>query len=496
MSELRGPADADNFRVKVGRYGDRWYTDPLPGCDIAPASDWHGPSVSATKPPFANKYVPMRSIAEMSDDEWRRLAEQSPEDRYEAIKTHDRNTSRVNMRRGTIVHAWAEDLLAGRALMSPIVEEQAALEQAERFKASLLAFFDAYQPEPVAVEVPCLHRTLNGVGYGGTADVFAKVKGGIWAIDWKSRTSDHGAYLEEAAQGGAYCGAEYMIVDAGDGTAKRTPIPEVDGVLIVSITADSFKCYPIDAGKAIDAYHAMHAWWVAQRTATDMKLIGRPWAPKTAATTPKSTTDVTDVKARVAELVGAGHADKLKAAWPFRADGTPVPTFKAGGHIDGDLVLITAAVEKVRRDVEAPFDVVVPPNPRPPVDPNPQPVVETVDEGAMLPDEQVKRLRAAFQTLPKRQAETIAEIARDANAIGRSISVSTSPTERRGAIAEALIGWATSGSSYDELWTAVALSATSDQTADAEQRLGHLLSRFTIDQARSLASTFGTSAAA
>jgi hypothetical protein len=42
MSILKGPADADHFRVKVGRYGDRWYTDPLPACGIAPASDWHG----------------------------------------------------------------------------------------------------------------------------------------------------------------------------------------------------------------------------------------------------------------------------------------------------------------------------------------------------------------------------------------------------------------------------------------------------------------------
>lgn len=505
MTELRGPADADHFRVRVGRYGDRWYTDPLPGCDIAPASDWHGPSVSATKPPFANKFVPMRSIAEMSDDEWRRLAEVSPENRYEAIKTHDKNTSRVNMRRGTIVHQWAEDLLAGRPITPSLIEEQAALDQAERFRASLEAFFDAYQPEAVAVEVPCLHRSLNGVGYGGTADVFAKVNGGIWAIDWKSRNSDHGAYLEEAAQGGAYCGAEYMIIDAGDGTAKRAPIPEVDGVLIVSITADSFKCYPIDRDGAIKAYAEMHRWWVAQNEVRDNKVIGRPWAPKTATKTATSV-DGTDarqadepsadvVKARVAELVTDGHADTLKAAWPFRADGTPVPTFKAGGHQPGDMALIDAAVARVRRQVEAPFDVVT--NPQPRVETNPQPVVEaTPDEGGMLPDGKVAKLREAFAALAPKQLEIVTEIARDANAAGRSISVATTPTVRRGAIAEALIEWAASGSSYDELWAAVSLAATSDQTQDPDQRLGALLGRFDISQAESLRDAFRQTAAA
>jgi len=27
---MRGPAHAENYRIKVGRYKDRWYRDPLP----------------------------------------------------------------------------------------------------------------------------------------------------------------------------------------------------------------------------------------------------------------------------------------------------------------------------------------------------------------------------------------------------------------------------------------------------------------------------------
>lgn len=284
MTVLLGPADADHFRIKVGRYNDRWYTDPLDGCTIADASDWQGPSATATKPPFANKYVPMRAIADMSDSEWRRLAALTADDRYEAIKVHEKQAGRINMDRGSIVHRWAEDRLFGRATIDQFLPgTPAALEQAERFRAALDAFFDTYQPELVACEVVCLHRTLNGVGYGGTSDAFVRIQGDVWCVDWKSRNSDHAAYGEEAGQGGAYIGAEYMIVRGPDGNPIRAHVPNVAGVLIVSIREDGFRAYPIDAAGAIAHYEAMHRWWYAQQQLTENKVIGRAWAPKNVA---------------------------------------------------------------------------------------------------------------------------------------------------------------------------------------------------------------------
>jgi len=279
---LLGPANADHFRVKVGRYGDRWYTDPLPSCPIAPYNPtWKAPSVSWTKPPFSNKYVPMRSIADMAADEWARLATVPADARYEAIKSHDKLAGRVNMDRGSVVHAWAEDRLLGRV---PLFAEPArwadgALEQAEKFRPALEAFFEHYQPEPYAVEAVCLHRTLNGVGYGGTMDALVKIDGELWAIDWKSRNSDHAAYLEEAAQGGAYIGAEYMIVAGDDGAPCRVRMPKVAGVLIVSIRSDGYRAYPIDAERAITAYADMHAWAIASKM-THNDIVGHPWAPR------------------------------------------------------------------------------------------------------------------------------------------------------------------------------------------------------------------------
>src|SRR5690606_21445437 len=107
-----------------------------------------------------------------------------------------------------------------------------------------------------------------------------------WVVDWKSRNSDHDAYLEEGAQGGAYLGAEYMIVAGADGAPTRAKVPEVSGVLIVSIREDGYRAFPIDRGEAVNAYHAMHAWWVAQRRYTDSGAKGKPWAPMAAATLP------------------------------------------------------------------------------------------------------------------------------------------------------------------------------------------------------------------
>ena len=505
---IHGPANADNFRVKEGRFGTRWYTDPLPACDIADASEWRGPSVSATKPPFANKYVPMKAIASMDGDQLHRLADQTIDDRYEAFKTHDKRTGRINMGRGTIVHSWAEDLLAGRPMVDPLGEDPETVEQANQFRAPLQAFFDAYQPEPVAVEVVCLHRTLNGVGYGGTADVFARIDGDVWAIDWKSRTSDHGAYLEEAAQGGAYCGAEYMIVDAGDGTAKRVPVPDVAGVLIVSITRDGYKCFPIDRDGAIDAYTEMHRWWVAQRRVIDDKVIGRPWAPKvaakgstptspgdngTAATEPLAASNRDRLRERIRGLMNDGHEELVRAAWPHG-----VPPLSKPGHTTEQLEAILAAIHKVEAAIGAQFydDDMATAKPEPRAKAEPPATAPSIDEGDNVSQGVVDELQKRLNGLTRERRQMLSEIAADANAAGRSISVSQRPSERRVALVGALVAWAASDAAYDDLWTAAALVAEDSQTGDSDQRLGALISQFSISQASRLEDTFTARAAA
>lgn len=400
MTVLMGPADADHYRVKIGRYRDRWYTDPLPGCDIAEASDWHGPSVSATKPPFANKYVPMRAIADMPTDDWKRLATKEPDARYEAIKTHEKQVSQANMKRGGIVHKWAEDRLLGHPINTQFLDGPvAAQEQALRFLPALESFFDTYQPELVACEVVCLHRTLNDVGYGGTSDAFIRVESDVWCVDWKSRNSDHDAYPDEAGQGGAYIGAEYMIITGPDGNPTRVKVPAVAGVLIVSIREDGFRTYPIDAQGAIDHYHEMHRWWTAQQQLTANKVIGRPWAPKTSVAAAADDGDVPPTSSTSSVAPSAAtdptyNTRRNRLLERYRSMNDREKMAYCDIHIDPNNL---DAIETALNQVDS-FARVIPPAPvvtSPVVEPPTPP-----DEGDTVADTDVKALQKRFEKLP------------------------------------------------------------------------------------------------
>jgi hypothetical protein len=247
---LLGPADADHYRVKVGR--SRWYCDPLPTCDIADATDGSWPSISTVKGavPFAyGDYVAMRRTADAYAG---RTLEADADDVYEQFKVAEKAARFVAFDRGHIIHYWFEDLLAGQPMreFTPFDLEvnklkPAALEEAKRYQDAIAAWHAAYQPELVAKEVVCIHRTLNGVGYGGTADAIIRIDGKLYMADWKSRGSDHDAHAEEAAQVAALAGAEYMIVTDETGSPVRRLLPDFEGGLIVSIKTDGCRTYPV-----------------------------------------------------------------------------------------------------------------------------------------------------------------------------------------------------------------------------------------------------------
>ena len=252
MTVLRGPADADQYRVKVGKYKERWYCDPLPECRIAPATADVWPSISGVKSavPFAAAdYVAMRRCADRFAGQ---TLDADPDDVYEQFKAADKKARFIAFNRGTIIHYWHEDLLNGRPMrtftdwdleadrLSPI-----ALKEAERYQDSIAAWFNSYQPELVAAEFVCIHRTLNGVGYGGTGDAIVRIDGKLYLADWKSRGSDHDCYPEEAGQVAALGGAQYMIIQGADGSPVRALIPPLAGGLIVSIKTDGCRTYPV-----------------------------------------------------------------------------------------------------------------------------------------------------------------------------------------------------------------------------------------------------------
>jgi hypothetical protein len=288
MTVLRGPADPDHYRVKVGRYGDRWYTDPLPTCPIAEATDWQGPSWSIVKGAAGKdwSYVTNKRNGHSSQTELLRIAGLEPDERTAAFNLINKRGLEQAGGRGTIVHWWAEDLLAGRTpreVTEPMLFTaklpKAALVEAYEYLPALHAFFDHYQPEVIAAEYVAIHRTLNGVGYGCTPDVAACIGGTIYGIDWKTRgaDSDHGAYPEEAAQIAAGACAEYIICTGLNGHPTRDLVPPIEAGLVVSIKPDGCRIYPTDIDKGFNHVEAMHAFWVARRVEKD--AIGKPWPP-------------------------------------------------------------------------------------------------------------------------------------------------------------------------------------------------------------------------
>ena|SRR5690606_576640 len=284
MAVIKGPADADNWRVQRGY--QRWYYDPLPGDDIAPATDEDEayPSVSAVKKASGGdwSFVTRRRLAQAvaaDPDVFRGLSDVTEiADRMRAI---DQADLRRASERGTNVHLYFERGLFGESI-DPFIPDEPGSE----YLGAVRHFFDTYQPELVAAEMVCIHRSLHGVGYGGTGDAIVKFHGGppevrgrtAW-VDWKSRaeSSKHAAYPEEAQQLAAYNSSEYCIIADEDGSPKRAPLPTVDMGAIVSVKPDGFRVYPIDLEKAQVQWTNLHAYWVGKQA--DREPIGRQLAP-------------------------------------------------------------------------------------------------------------------------------------------------------------------------------------------------------------------------
>jgi hypothetical protein len=273
---LLGPADADHFRVKVGRYGDRWYADPLPDCPIAKATDAVWPSISTVKKASGSdwSFVALKRVAAALEQDADRLRGLDYGARYDALKSINQRGLGSAAQRGTNIHLYCEAKLRGYT--NVLIADG---DPGTNYFPAVDDFFDKYQPELVAAEYVVVDRTLNEVGYGGTPDAIVRIDGGLYAIDWKSRgeDSEHGAYAEEGAQIGAGAHAEYMIVE-GDAGPERCDMPKLDGGLVISIKHDGCRVYPVDLDKAFGHFQNMHSWWCARRTERDS--VGKPWAPK------------------------------------------------------------------------------------------------------------------------------------------------------------------------------------------------------------------------
>jgi hypothetical protein len=286
-TQLQGPTDAEAFREWDGR--KRMYIDPLPSCPMAEATDANWPSISAVKKADGSDWTStmVKRMAKAPAEEWHRIAELPFGARKDAMYSVNRQDLDVAAGRGTLVHAWGEDLLNGKPLrkwtrmdldIAGIPYESLAI--AETYKEALIDFFLTYDPELVAAEYVAVHRDLNGRGYAGTPDGIwrlRKNRPGVYAFDYKTRGADaqHGAYAQESWQVAAGVRAQYMIVSDGNGGAKRAAFPDLDGGMVVSIKPDGARVFPIDLDEGMDGFTELHKWWLKKQN--ERSAIGRVW---------------------------------------------------------------------------------------------------------------------------------------------------------------------------------------------------------------------------
>jgi hypothetical protein len=347
---LLGPADADHYRVKVGRYGDRWYCDPLDEDQRWEPTDATWPSISTVKKASGSDwtFVGLKRVAETNPD----LTGLGFEMRYETLKAVNKTGLSAAARRGTNIHLYCESKLHG----NPVTIAEGA--PGHEYMPAVDAWFDQHQPELVAAEYVVIHRDLHTVGYGGTPDGLIRIAGELYAIDWKSRgaDSDHGAYPEEAEQIAAGARAQYMIVQGPNGPERQT-IPAVTGGLVISIRPDGCRTYPINIDHAWLHWEARHAWWCARRT--EREPIGRQWPVKTAvaATPAKTKPTIAQRTANLRERCATVVALHASAADFLRDNFTAAEINLRSDHLDHtDLDAAQQIVEAAERVTSAPFN--------------------------------------------------------------------------------------------------------------------------------------------
>ena len=150
--------------------------------------------------------------------------------------------------RGSVIHNVLDAYLKGKSLPDFNEDEFAVALSAD-------AFLNDYKPVIVATEVTVYSPAMN---YAGTCDLFCRIDGEPWLLDWKTGS---GCYPEYALQLHAYSVAERAIVDDFD-----TPAPWYKPRLgVVHLTPTGYELRPVEAtwesrDAAWRALVAVHGW--------------------------------------------------------------------------------------------------------------------------------------------------------------------------------------------------------------------------------------------
>ena len=174
------------------------------------------------------------------------------DDLFEHVATAALRNMRQAGDRGNHVHdALAAVMLGG----DDEIADNLTDEEQGYFLAGM-EFLRDYEVQPIAVEIVV---SVPDLEVAGTADWIAHIADKTVLGDWKTRGGGrHGAYPEEVGQLGIYTLANQMHPDAD----TVVPMPELDDILIVSLTEDgSYALYPVNLEQArATAVHMRTAW--------------------------------------------------------------------------------------------------------------------------------------------------------------------------------------------------------------------------------------------
>lgn len=191
-----------------------------------------------------------RTAAATAVDNWDKLDEMTPTQRYEYIRRGpDREKTEKGMR-GTQLHKLAVPLSEGKEVVIP--DEQFELVE------SYVKFLDEFRVVTILTEFAVVSHQF---GYAGTADLIAELwnpelqRHEVWLLDIKTSS---GVYPDNALQLAAYRYADKWV----DKEGKYHPIPYVTRTGIVHIRQDDYDVIPVDTEGDVFAHfvHVRHTY--------------------------------------------------------------------------------------------------------------------------------------------------------------------------------------------------------------------------------------------
>lgn len=198
----------------------------------------------------------IKTVSEYAVNNREHLASLPPTDMLKELKGAPYAERDAAAKRGTEVHNLAEQLVQGIAVDVPPV--------LERHVAHYLEFLDAFNPQPILVEVVVYNCEY---GYAGTLDLVAEIGGETWLLDIKTAK---GVYAETAYQLAAYRYATHYV----DADGVEQPMPAVDRCAVIHITDKGWAVIPMQADEGVlKAFR--HISMVAREAETNGTYVGQ-----------------------------------------------------------------------------------------------------------------------------------------------------------------------------------------------------------------------------